>query len=127
MCDCFHRAVFLNLMLTRAHLDSSVLDGRVIETKDKLERFPAKTNPIIGTEALGLEEGEYFEEPHVWNVVLFQNKYFLVDSAFLIDNKPLITEIKFDNELRNTFTIDLPNGKFRHYLSTGKLSVESLK
>jgi hypothetical protein len=124
VCTCFHRSVFYNTLMGRAGIDCVTLNGNVVETEmEKIDEDP-KLAPIIYNARVSEED---FVDSHLWNVVMQDNKYYLVDSSFLIDDKPVIQEIEFDNEKRNTFTIKLPNGKYRHYLSLGTINVEQIE
>lgn len=124
VCTCFHRAVFYSLLMQEKNISNIILEGRVIESKKEVLYEDPKMAPMLdGKTVLGLEE-DAFEDWHLWNVILDNNKYYLVDNAFLIDNKPVQQEINFDNELRNTWTIKTPNNKFRHYLSQGTISIK---
>lgn len=130
MCTCFHRSIMFNILMNRQNVSCVTLDGRVIETKkEKLYDNP-KIAPILAKNALQLgdEEETAFEDAHVWNTVQTRDgKYYLIDTAFLIGGHPVINEIEFDNTERNTFTIPLSDGRFRHYLSTGTLTVQQIE
>ncbi len=120
VCTCFHRSIFFNLLMDQRGISCVTLDGRVIETQNKKIADNEKTAPLLAKNALNVEEGA-FEDGHVWNVAEVIGNYYLVDSAFLIDGKPVIVPIDFDNDTRNTFTVQLPDGRYRHYLSSGTI------
>ncbi|GEM_PF-4159311 len=103
-------------------LDCVTLEGKVLETDKEILHPDPKVAPLLTGEALGIRPGNDFEDAHLWNIVSKDGKYFLVDTSFLISNAPVIQEIEFDNEERNTFTVKLPNGRYRHYCSMGPVT-----
>lgn len=130
MCTCFHRSSMFNVLMNRRNVNCVTLDGRVLEASKETLHSDPKIAPILAKNALqlGEEEETAFEDAHVWNVIQRNGgKYYLIDTSFLIEGKPVVHEIDFDNTDRNTFTVQLPDGRFRHYLSTGMLSVQRIE
>lgn len=110
--------------MNQAGLDCVTLSGNVVETElEKIDDNP-KVATMVFKDRINEDD---FEDNHLWNVVRQDDKYYLVDSSFLIEGEPVVREIEFDNERRNIFTSKLPDGRYRHYLSSGTIDVEQFK
>lgn len=129
MCTCFHRAIMFNVLMNRRDINCLTVCGRVIETiKESLQKDP-KSAPLFSVEAL-LPESELeniFHDFHMWNIIQRNGgRYYLIDTAYLINGKPVVQEIVFDNTNINSFIVQTSDGRYRHYLSSGTLSVQSI-
>lgn len=125
-CTCFHRSIFLNFLLSQVDIQSGIVQGRVIEsTKDIRLAYPPHVSARLDAFALGFNE-EDFVDAHLWNIVELDGNFFLVDSSFLIEGKPLVEPITFDGSYPNSFKIDVGEGKFRYYLLESKALIEKL-
>ncbi len=125
VCNCFHRSIFFQLLIQHIERDGLILEGRAIETSRATLGFDPAIAPFLEGGDLHLEEGET-EEAHLWNIVQWDNEYYLVDTALTDAGRPMIQKVPFDNQLTGTLTIQLSNGKYRHYLSNGTVSVEKI-
>ncbi len=115
MCTCFHRAVFFNLLMQQVGIESLILEGRWIENNQE--------NLETGYTSL-----PYKSDYHLWNIILYKNKYLLIDTSFLIDNKPVLKEINFVKNYRglgHRWTLKSSGQfKYRHYSSSSTIEIE---
>ena len=98
-------------------IESLVLEGRWMETNQK----NVEAGFTVGSEP---SKSDY----HLWNIILYKNKYFLVDTSFLISNKPVFEEINFDVQRRGLAYVWTINSsgqfKYRHYRTSGDIKIE---
>ena len=123
ICNCFDIAVVLNIQLERNNIENAIAEGFVIETA--LRQFwitDPRVIPILHPSALHLND-EDTQAAHNWNVAYINGKTYLVDAAFPINGGAVVEEIRGVNE-RDHITLELPDGKYRHYISNGVCQVE---
>ncbi len=115
--------VFLNLLLSQKGIRNTLIEGEVVETKEKQFNHPnPQMIPYLHSSALNLEP-DAVTEMHVWNLVYTEEHPLLVDCAFRIQKMPVVLKLEQEPDLRSDVVLELPEGRFRHYRSIGALSV----
>lgn len=113
---CFHRAIFFQLLMQKAEIQSQIVEGRWIETnRTNLKEISEKDEvfSVLG-DGTRICMNEKTDE-HLWNRVIIGGKHYLVDTAYLVNGSPVIQEIEFGKE-GHPYII-LPDGIKRYYVS----------
>ncbi len=117
--SCFHRAVFLNLLLQEAKISSAVIEGILVE--DAREDIQKPTDDVAMIKPGGFYiTREDKPESHVWNLARIDSKVYLVDSADLVEvdgkQTPLIREVTDEMDGKIYCKVRLSNDLIRHYI-----------
>ena len=130
--SCFHRAVFFNLLMQQAGVAVTTQEGIWIESeRPDLHQMPEKLNGAKIDEDLKplfLSEDDS-SEGHLWNLTQSGDEFYLIDTSLYIDeedkSKPVVHQIRSFKQNKKYFTIPLPDGRFRHYISDGTVRTKS--
>ncbi|MBU0630640.1 MAG: hypothetical protein KKC80_06985 [Candidatus Margulisbacteria bacterium] len=111
MCTCFHRSIHFNLLMARMSIPSTILSGLVVESPDciDLERIRGDRPSHWGLSKI--DKRDY----HGTNLVYYNGQHIFVDTAMLIDEKPLTKP--FDHPDTRNFPLSepLPDNRYRYY------------
>ena len=127
--SCFQREVFFNLLIQQADVPCATLEGSWVESSRADLRDKPDDILIVKPGGYTISSQDRYEG-HLWNLAQIDEKYYLVDSSYLVEQngrqEPVIQEIDYEPG-QNYFKIPLPSGETRHYIADGPIKIQEGK